>query len=133
MRVSGSGRRLCHISTTSHGFNNERVPRKTFLTLVWKVGFVKKKYNCVRSCAFSCIEIPLVNTNDTDSRFFLEVFRLDFLKMKRSLSELLGERPLLEEGLLLDKAEVNRHLLKLIRQVASGPQFYKLMFTGFKS
>jgi hypothetical protein len=44
--------------------------------------------------------------------------------MKRELSELLGARPLLEEGVPLDKAEVNRQLLKLIRQVvASGAQF----------
>jgi hypothetical protein len=44
--------------------------------------------------------------------------------MKRGLSELLGARPLLEEGVPLDKAEVNRQLLKLIRQVvASGAQF----------
>ncbi len=54
---------------------------------------------------------------------FLLSFRLDLLKMKRGLSELLGARPLLEEGVPLDKAEVNRQLLKLIRQVASGPQF----------
>jgi hypothetical protein len=73
------------------------------------------------SCAFSYIEIPLVNTNGTGSRF---KFQIRFPKMKRGLSELLGARPLLEEGVSLDKAEVNRHLLKLIRQVvASGAQF----------
>jgi hypothetical protein len=48
---------------------------------------------------------------------FLPKFQIRFLNMKRGLSELLGARPLLEEGVPLDKAEVNRHLLKLIRQV----------------
>jgi hypothetical protein len=54
---------------------------------------------------------------------FLAKFQIRFPKMKRGLSQLLGARPMLEEGISLDKAEVNRQLLKLIRQVASGPQF----------